>query len=63
MKRAYVLQNENGYVVGTTLELQKASELCHVNKGWTYRIVNFYKSDSTEISMVAGPIPLSNTKK
>ena len=56
MEKAYVLQNENGYVVGTTLERQKASDLCYENKGWSYRMVDFFKCDGTEISMVAGPI-------
>ena len=48
MEKAYVLQNENGFVVGTTLERQKASELCFENKGWSYRIVDFYKCDDTK---------------
>jgi hypothetical protein len=56
MKKAYVLQNENGYVVGATFELQKASEICYANKGWSYRMVCFYKCNGTDISMVAGPI-------
>ena len=57
MKKCYVLQNENGYVVGATLERQKASELCFENKGWSYRMVDFYSCEGTEISMIAGPIP------
>jgi len=56
MKKAYVLQDENRYVIGVTLELQKASEMCYENKGWSYRMVDFYCGDGTEISMTAGPI-------
>jgi hypothetical protein len=55
MKKAYVLQDANGYVVGATLELQKASQMCH-NNGWSYRMVDFYSCDGTKISMTAGPI-------
>ena len=55
MKKAYILQDENRYVIGVTLELQKASQMCH-DTGWSYRMVDFYCGDGTEISMTAGPI-------
>jgi|GEM_PF-4177130 len=57
MDKGYVIQNENDYAVGITLEEPKAVEICNKNKGWSYRMVDFYSCEGTEISMTAGAIP------
>lgn len=56
MNYVYVLENKNGYVVATTYEEPKATQLCK-DKGWTYRLVPFYSCAGTKVKVTAGPIP------
>ena len=62
MNNLYVLQDATGYVVGAAYEESKAVQICKEN-GWTYRMVPFYKSNGTEIKVIAGPISEEYIKK
>lgn len=58
MNHVYVLQNENGHVVGAAYEESRAVKACKDSgMKWTYRCVPFFLNEGTEIKVIAGPIP------
>lgn len=49
----YVIQNAAGYTVAAAYEVSQAIAFCQANQGHTYRLVPFYKEETTEITLVS----------
>ena len=62
MNYCYIIQDENGNAWAATFEEEKAIDIINQiekakGKRDTYRPVPFYKMETTEINLIAGPIP------
>ena len=53
MTKMYVIQNAAGHAVAAAYEVSQAIAFCQANQGCTYRLVPFYKEETTEITLVS----------